>query len=270
MGAGRSGAGKVPPIQNPPEEPEEPTSEDATGDKDIDSAESDYDLEDALKKHGVNATVVLAPGKSVMGNPAVDIAVARQAVKAIADLADEFPQASESFSSLMLWTDKRERKRAYAGCAGDYIVVNPDKMGDLATLKSKYENDVKAGFHPQGTSWKDVIAHEYGHHLEQALIDKEIAARGETGLMAASLSSRMWNRHDAAKRVIDEAYNNYKASLPKGTKIGKTAAYKAVSEYASENRAETLAECVADYRANGSKANGLSIEVWKILKRELG
>lgn len=43
-----------------------------------------------------------------------------------------------------------------------------------------------------------------------------------------------------------------------------------ISRYATKNRSEAMAEAVADYRANGSRAKPLSQAIWKILKRELG
>ena len=65
-----------------------------------------------------------------------------------------------------------------------------------------------------------------------------------------------------------------KAASPQKTAAGKGLTndqlVAQISRYAAKTRSEAMAEAVADYRANGSRAKPLSQAIWKILKRELG
>ena len=72
-----------------------------------------------------------------------------------------------------------------------------------------------------------------------------------------------------ASKVISEACRDAKKTAA-GKGMKNADLIQSVSRYATTNRSETLAECVADYAANGTNAKPLSVAVWNILKRELG
>ena len=78
-----------------------------------------------------------------------------------------------------------------------------------------------------------------------------------------------WNKHRFATKVVGEA-----ARAAKKTAVGKGLTndqlVAQISRYATKNRSAAMAEAVADYRANGSRAKPLCQAIWKILKRELG
>lgn len=118
-----------------------------------------------------------------------------------------------------------------------------------------------------GTTGNNVVTHESGHILEAALIRRAYNNFETRPDYIAGIYD--WNHNTFAKAVVSEA-----AKAAKKTPDGKGKKVKElisdVSRYAEKTRGETLAECVADYRANGANAKLLSREVWKILKRELG
>ena len=105
-----------------------------------------------------------------------------------------------------------------------------------------------------------------GHLLERALI--EMSHPG-VGALDQLYRAQAWSKCTEATSIISEA-----CKMAKKTEAGKglvNSQLKAmVSGYATKNNSECLAECVADYVANGENASILSKEVWKILKGKLG
>lgn len=72
-----------------------------------------------------------------------------------------------------------------------------------------------------------------------------------------------WNKF--APKVVDEAFNNM------GVKTRQDRANIAhkLSKYATKNDAELMAEAFADAMSNKDKAQEISKEIFKILKREM-
>ena len=188
-----------------------------------------------------------------------------QSVKAAAqgmeDILTEFPQAAAVMHQL---TDGEKRSGAYASASfyGN-VNLNPDKFRNRYALEASYSQDLFSKFHPKGTTADSVPVHEAGHLLERALIEKHMG--GEHTLFKIP----EWNKSTYAKSVISEACKAAKRT-PDGKGMKNDELIRGVSRYATKNRRETLAECVADYHANRENASPLSREVWKILKRELG
>lgn len=164
----------------------------------------------------------------------------------------EFPQAkgvlrsvSTSSSGLMCARPNGE------------ICFNPSffKNGE-ATIQQKMEQSSRSGFHPKNTGARECGAHEMGHMLELALIQRRYPNSG--GTLA-------WNKCIMAKEIVSEACKNIKRQ----TRQSFDAIRAEVSTYANENFSECLAECVSDYIANRTNAAALSKYVWQKLKEEL-
>lgn len=188
-----------------------------------------------------------------------DLETVKKACEGVEKIVSEFPYAQDYFHEIK-GENVESNAYAYAEFYG-IITLNSKKYGSDPDLESSYERDVKANFHPAGTTAKHITSHEAGHILERALIDKYVENE--------RLKVKAWNSHTYSGKVISEATKNAKKTAGgKGKRKNKLIAE--VSGYANKNRAETLAECVADYAANGDRAKPLSIEVHKILKRELG
>ena len=109
---------------------------------------------------------------------------------------------------------------------------------------------------------RGVASHETGHMLERAII-----LMHEKSLLGCA---RAWNKCTYATQILHEACSNLKKGAYKGQGMTNNAFIGQVSQYALTNRSEALAECVKDYCKNGANSKPVSIEVWKILKRELG
>lgn len=120
--------------------------------------------------------------------------------------------------------------------------TNIDKMNKV------YDNAVSSGFHPSRgnkTGTQAVAIHEMGH----ALTDHIAKKMGVPGL------------HEASNKIVKDAY---KAS---GAKGGNKAWARTISGYATQNYAECVAEAVADWYCNGSKAKSASKAIMAELKK---
>lgn len=195
----------------------------------------------------------------------LDFDAVHQGVQGIEQVMNEFPQAKSTLKSIS--TDKTGVMAAsYDGT----ITFNPSYYIDASKLKKAgMIRGNTTGFHPKNNDLLTTGSHEMGHLLERTLIEKSMHSGKYT------FGGIEWNKCTEAKRVISEASKNAK-KLPEGKNPSTGKAYRnfeltaQVSEYAMKNSSECLAECVADYVANGENASILSKEVWKILKKELG
>lgn len=131
---------------------------------------------------------------------------------------------------------------------------------DLSTVMNKSGST----FHPPNQTARSTGAHEAGHILESWIAKQQTNDYWEQRIA--------WNNSSVSKKIINEASKSvkkqYKARGEKAPSID-TLCYK-VSGYASRNRSEAFAECMADYVANGKNANPLSIAVWNETKKVCG
>ena len=192
-----------------------------------------------------------------------DFEYVRAAAQSVEDILTEFPQAAGVLHDI--GTQVKGNEYAHATYNGT-VNVSPSKFRNGSVLESKYKTDLFQKFPPKGTTAKNIVDHELGHLLERALIRKAVIA--DPNAMPWT-GADMWNKNVQAKAVISEACKAVKKT-PGGKGRKNDEIIQHVSRYATKNRSETLAECVADYRANGDNARQLSKEVWAILKRELG
>lgn len=190
----------------------------------------------------------------------------KQAAASVEHIIREFPQAAANFHELR-GEDLKNGVMASASYRG-VIRLADYYFKSRNGLMQKYANAESKGFHPAGSNGDHVATHEAGHILERALIDKYVLSQGSdyyTRLQA----SNDWGKCTYAGKVVSEACRMAKKT-PGGKGMKNAALISSVSGYATRNKSETMAECVADYVANGQNAKPLSVAVWNVLKRELG
>ena len=190
----------------------------------------------------------------------------KQAASAVETIVREFPQAAANFHEIKGETLKNG-VMANASFRGT-IRLADHYFRTRTFLMSRYAGSAAKGFHPAGTNGDHVATHEAGHLLERALIDKYILSQGNSFSLQQQ-AGIAWNKCTYASKVVSEACRAVKKT-PAGKGMKNADIIGGVSKYAEANRSETLAECVADYVANGQNAKPLSAAVWNILKRELG
>lgn len=181
----------------------------------------------------------------------------KESFKGANEVFSEFPQAKKILTQIN--GDEHGRNVVASASYFGAIQYNPNYFQKAI---DESNNRYTGSFHPKnGNTSKGTIAHECGHLLERALIEKNT-----TSSMAAI---NEWDKCTEATRIVHDA-----ASVLKKTEYGKGKRIyhlvADVSEYAMANRSECLAECVCDYVMNGEDAAPLAKEVWKILKKELG
>lgn len=185
----------------------------------------------------------------------LDFSAVQASSKGIVKVLKEFPQAQSMLKKI-------ETSKSGVMCAtyDGAINFNPSYYDNIENLKSMIQGNT-TGFHPKNTGLLETGSHEMGHLLERAMIEKH-----HTTVLYDVMS---WGDCTEAKHIVSEACKAAKRT-PEGKGLKNCDLILQVSRYANKTKSETLAECVADYVANGDNASILSKEVWKILKRELG
>ena len=191
-----------------------------------------------------------------------DFESVRKAASEIEDILTEFPQAVDHSVNLLSGNLYNALgKNAYAGASLRGQIFMNDIFQDRQNLENSYQHDLRTHWHPEGTTADHIVTHEMGHLLERALIQKLNVSSWQ--------EAEEWVKHRQSSRIVSEACKIAKKT-PEGKGLKNNQLIEQVSRYATKNRGETLAECVADYKANGANAKPLSVAVWKLLKRDLG
>ena len=132
---------------------------------------------------------------------------------------------------------------------GDKTVALNSNYTNVDKMNRVYDDSVAAGFHPSRgnkTGTEAVAIHEMGHALTDHLARK----------------NGMRDLDELSEKVVDRAY---KATGGRGKATKKWAGR--ISGYAQSNYAETVAEAVADFYCNGSKASAESKAIMAELKK---
>jgi len=165
--------------------------------------------------------------------------------------------------------------RAIVGMYGEGAVVSSLVVGDLrdGSVMGYYKQDgtlgisgtfmesekmtgaydacVAAGFHPSRgnkTGTEAVVAHEYGHALNDKVAQK----------LGVDMDT-------AAKKIVSEARKQTKTKTGKSKHRGIVQFENAISRYATTNEAEAIAEAFSDVFCNGGKAKAESKAIMKVL-----
>lgn len=139
---------------------------------------------------------------------------------------------------------------------GTYIIeINRKFFNNEKRVKELYNNDVKSGYHPKNSDYKDMGIHEAGH-----MVLNEILRKNYINQNALATD---WNNHITANKILDRAFKKCKIN----SIINKRTAIRNISKYAiSSNASETISEAFVDYYANKSKATDLSKTIVTIMK----
>ena len=145
------------------------------------------------------------------------------------------------------------------------VQVNPTRYNVWQSIVRSYDNDVRDGWHPQGTTAESIVVHEMGHAIDGLLAREKIlggiTSSGEYRYASSSLKTTIMRRAAKLDSGID--------SLMQGDeRLQKYAVVKNVSTYASKNPQEWFAECFAEY-ITSAKPRTVATEFGKELERLL-
>lgn len=194
----------------------------------------------------------------------LDFESVKEGAQGIEYVIKEFPQAKTSFKGI--GTNKNGLM-----CAGydGVINFNPNyyKTRKMALYSHGIGEGIRpSGMHPNGNNCFGSGAHEAGHILEKAIVDKINGGESPLGEI-------QWIDMTVTKAIVSDACKIAK-KLPECRGMRNNELKNQISKYAGEksnySASETLAEAVCDCALNGDKASPLSKEIWKILKKELG
>ena len=169
------------------------------------------------------------------------------------DMMNEFPALRDT--QIQLYTSN---SNVYALGGNGTVYLNRKYFAN-ENLERSYANDVKAGFHPKGTSAIDIVAHEYGHVAHDTIIGKY--KNGDT------LFGQTVKGNNVPNIIVETAANNLNKQTGSNKNAGQYASM--ISRYANYNPSEMIAEAFADYNANKNKARPISREIIRLMKGEL-
>ena len=158
---------------------------------------------------------------------------------------------------------------SYAHNSGKVRVNTYYYDGDYEKLDKSYKNDVASNFHPKGTDWRSIIAHETGHAIEDKIADAFMQTP-EVRNMSFDKAFKYKFLRQGTHDIVNKAVANVKKSGVHGKKVSSDYIRRNLSTYATKNQSETFAEAIADYSKNGSKSNPLTLEIIKLTKERLG
>lgn len=160
------------------------------------------------------------------------------------------------------------------------MVMNLNTMYflDPTYLEDTVRESSLSGYFPKGASRSSVVAHEFGHYvsfvslLRSTFLDDTLLLTKDNYQRYLDLVNS-WNRGDFSKKIITEAYNNYKKANPK-VNISEYEFRASISTYAVATDVEgnyiydeTIAEAFHDNYLNGDNAKPASREIIKVLKK---
>lgn len=136
-----------------------------------------------------------------------------------------------------------------------YIMqINKKFFNNEKIAEKQYGKDLKLGFHPKGTTYKDMGIHELGHSVIFEIIKNKYKNKNDI--------ANDWNKNITAKEIVKKAFANLSIS----DKLTQDMLRNNISNYATSNYGETIGEAFADYYANKSNSRILSKEIIKVMK----
>lgn len=152
---------------------------------------------------------------------------------------------------------------SFAATHGDDMMTNIAYFGNEKALNAMYEKTVADGFHPKGTTAKDIVTHEMGHVIVKGLIQKKYS--GDPVAQAKAWRGSKFSG-DIVRQAAKQVQQNYKA-YGFDKKPTQESLRAAVSGYAIKNYHETIAESWADYHANGNNSQPLSRAIYDVIRK---
>ena len=201
-------------------------------------------------------TGIQVPLKIVMST---DGQTLKQTYDSIREMRQQYPEWMQGLKNISDYTDNN----SFAATNGTTMAINTAYFGNTQGLDTLYQSTVSSGFHPAGTTWKDINVHELGHVAVHAIGQKMYSDPAEF--------RRRWTNGTLPARIVHEAYQEIKSaptSYGFRNKIPSERELRAaVSRYATKNFHETIAEAWTDYHANGSGSKALSRAILAVMNK---
>ena len=169
---------------------------------------------------------------------------------------NDFPQIKGKIKQINEIDDPRAGMSIEPQEDGTYIMeINRRFFYDEKTIKEAYKRDVKSGYHPKNSTYKDIGIHETGHMILNEILKKKYST--------INLVATDWNNNVTAQKIVNMAFDKLKIN---GI-MQRKELLKNISTHALKyNSNETIAEAFVDYYTNKSKSTDLSKTIVDIMK----
>ncbi len=160
------------------------------------------------------------------------------------------------------------------------IYLNVNIFNDYDRVSKTYNMDLKANFHPKNSIPEDVIVHETAHAFNYLIVLRQLngdVLAGDNIKDYTNVHSDFFS-YTYAKKLVEEGtkiINDRLVSQGLSPKTEEELRIE-ISGYANQKDdygnviyAETFAEAMVDYLANGDNASPLSIEIYKLVQEDL-
>ena len=201
-------------------------------------------------------TGITVPLKIVMSTDGETLQATYDSIR---EMKRQYPDLMQGLKSIGDYTDNT----SFAATNGMELKINTAYFGNTQGLDTLYQSTVSSGFHPAGTTWKDINTHELGHVALRGIAPKMYSDPAEL--------KRRWNNGTLPARIVHEAYAEIQSaptSYGFRNKIPSESELRAaVSRYATKNFHETVAEAWTDYHANKGSSKALSRAIYAVMNR---
>lgn len=185
----------------------------------------------------------------------LDFETVNQSIMGIQEVIDDFPVLKGVVKKIGI-----DNNGLMSASYANRIYLNKTYYKPKNKLLKIMEDEIKTHHSPDNFNIKGIGYHEMGHIIENYL----------TGLKYKNYNSyvKALDKCEIASDIV----NNALLKLRKNDKyknITEDVLKTGVSRYAKKSNSECLAEAIADYKINKSKASPLSIKIWEIIKERV-
>lgn len=153
-----------------------------------------------------------------------DMDLAKSMIVQLGIIADEFPlpqKVRKNLTLSLLDLDDAD----YASTKGHIITLNRKILRNKGLLIKDYEKRVSAGWFPKGTTYKDIVCHEYGHILDNVfginplvVLERVTGIETDDGTTLALFLSKNLSKYAAkfldGSEITSEVVNTLHGSKP--------------------------------------------------------
>lgn len=198
------------------------------------------------RKYNINKVRMKGIDKKLLNNILTNMNKVYNDFPQVKGQIKEIQSISHPYGGLNITPDIKDDK---------YIMqINRNKFNDEKMTEKEYNRDLKSGFHPKGTTYKDMGIHELGHCVTYKIIRNKYSTPKQI--------ANDWNKNITSKEIVEKSFKNLGIS----DKLTKDILRKQISNYTSIDYGETIGEAFADYYANGKNSKSLSKEIIKVMK----
>lgn len=142
--------------------------------KTVDDCKTSDDVSDYIRAKGLfynEDGAFKADGRTDLSS--MNVSDAKAFVKGAESVLNDYPKLKGKFSGMSCEKFPSSYSNAYGMAKGTLVVFNEDYFKDEKnSAAKKYDKDVEDGFHPQGTTLRSIVDHEYTHAIEALVNDK--------------------------------------------------------------------------------------------------